>query len=227
MQVVCLYIALKNTIDLLNFGDSFDESLGDVSDKKTSTLTTLSIPLSVNPNLPWNLFVAKDMIQDTGLDIDSIANFKIMQSSIPLELDTNNLQLYPRWKHIIMFSLNTSTPGFNKIQKSIKFKFLLNPKPWQVSVVADITKTKKDVVVIANISASKSLSYQSISIITREIVLIVSPTIILIKDQVSYLLVSVSHISFAKSIAKRDYLFELNITVVAFITITIKSNPQI
>lgn len=57
--------------------------------------------------------------------------------------------------------------------------------------------------------------------------LIVSPTIILIKDQVSYLLVSVSHISFAKSIAKRDYLFELNITVVAFITITIKSNPQI
>lgn len=43
-------------MNLLNFGDSFGGSLGDASDKEPSTLTTLGVPLSVNPHLPQNLF---------------------------------------------------------------------------------------------------------------------------------------------------------------------------
>lgn len=93
-------------------------------------------------------------------------------------------------------------------------------------MVVDITQAKKDVVVIAGTCAGKSLPYQSIPIITGGIVLVVSPTIALMEDQVGCLLVPVSHVSFAKSVAKRDYLLGLNITAVALTAATIESDPQ-
>ena len=83
---------------------------------------------------------------------------------------------------------------------------------------------QKDVGVIAGTSAGKSFSYQSIPIITERIVLVVSLTIVPMKDQVGCLLVPVSHVSFAKLVAKRDYLLGFNITAVALTTATIKSN---
>lgn len=227
LKAVCLYVALEDTMDPLNFCDSFGGSLDDASDEEPSTLTTPGVPLPVNPYLPRNPFAAQHIDQDTGLDTDSIADFNAMQSSVSPESDTDNSQLYPRWKHVSTFLLSASTPGFNKIRKSIKSKFLLNPKPWQVSVVADITQAKKDVVVIAGTSAGKSFPYQSIPIITGGIVLVVSPTIALMEDQVGCLLVPVSHVSFAKSVAKRDYLLGLNITAVALTTATIESEPQV
>lgn len=94
-------------------------------------------------------------------------------------------------------------------------------------MVADITQAKKDVVVNAGTSTGKSLPYQSIPIITREIVLVVLPTIVLMEDQVGCLLIPVSHVSFAKLVAKRDYLLGLNITAVAFTITTIERNPQV
>lgn len=57
--------------------------------------------------------------------------------------------------------------------------------------------------------------------------LVILPTITLIEDQIGCLLVAVSNVSFAKSVAKCNYLFRLNITAVALITTTIKSNPQV
>lgn len=51
--------------------------------------------------------------------------------------------------------------------------------------------------------------------------------IALIEDRVGCLLVSILHVSFAKSVAKRDYLFGLNITPVAFTTTTMKSDSQV
>lgn len=92
-------------------------------------------------------------------------------------------------------------------------------------MVANITQAKKDVVIIAGISTNKSLSYQSIPIITRGIVLVVSPIIALLEDQVNCLLDPISHISFAKSMAKRNYLLKLNITAIVFTSATIKNDP--
>lgn len=92
-------------------------------------------------------------------------------------------------------------------------------------MVANITKAKKNVVDITSTSADKSLPYQSISIIIRRIVLVVSPIIALIEDQVGYLLISISHVSFAKSVAKYNYLLELNLMAIAFTTATIENNP--
>lgn len=124
-----------------------------------------------------------------------------------------------------MFLFSALIPGFNQSRKSIKSKFLLNLKSWQVSLVVDITQAKKDVVVIAGISTNKSLPYQSIPIIIRGIVLVVSSIIAFIEDQVNCLLDPVSYISFAKSIAKRNYSLRLNITAVAFTATTIKNDP--
>ena len=55
-------------------------------------------------------------------------------------------------------------------------------------MVADITKLKRDVVVIADSSAGKSLLYQLIPLITRGIILIILPTITLMEDQVCFIL---------------------------------------
>ena len=226
-KAVCVYIALEDTIDLLNFGDSFDGSLDNASDKKPFTLTTPDVHLLENPYLPWNLFATQHIDQNIDLNTDSIADFNAIQSSIFPESDIDNLQLYPRTKHVNTFFLSASTPGFNKIRTGIKSKFLLNPKLWQDNMVADITQAKKDIVVIAGTSASKSLLYQCIPIITGGIVLVVLPTIALMEDLVSCLFISVSHVSFAKSVAKCNYLLGLNIIAVALTATTIESNPQV
>lgn len=87
--------------------------------------------------------------------------------------------------------------------------------------------SKKRLIVIASSSISKNLPYQSISIITREIVLVILQIITLIEDQVGCLLIFISYISFIKSVVKHNYLFWLNIIVIAFITETIENNPQV
>lgn len=55
-------------------------------------------------------------------------------------------------------------------------------------MIANITKSKKNVVVIAGTSAGKSLPYQLIPLITESIVLVVLPTIALIEDQICFIL---------------------------------------
>ena len=110
-----MYVALEDTIDPLNFRNSFGESFNDTFDKKPSTFTTPSVPLPVNTYLPQNPFAAQHIDQDIGLDTDNIMNFNTMQSRVPPESNTNNSQLYPRWEHVNTFSLSASIPGFNKI----------------------------------------------------------------------------------------------------------------
>lgn len=168
-------------MDLLTFGGSFGGSLGDDPDEELSSPNSPDVPLPVNLNLHRNPLGA----QPTDLDTESIADFNAMRSSVPPESDTDKPRPYARWEHVSTFSLRAFTPGFNKIRKSIKSSFLISPKPWQVSMVADIIQTKRDVVVIAGSSAGKILPYQSIPLITGGIVLVVSPTIALMEDQVS------------------------------------------
>lgn len=78
LKAVCLYVALEDTINLLNFYNSFDRNFNNVFDKKLSTLTTLGIFLPVNPYLFWNLFFAQHTDKNIDLDTDSIADFNVM-----------------------------------------------------------------------------------------------------------------------------------------------------
>ena len=119
LKTVCLYIALKDTIDPLNFGDSFGGSLDDASNEEPSTLTIPGVLLPVNSYLFRNPFAAQNIDQNTGLNTDSIADFNTMQSNVPLESNKDNPQLYQRWKHVSTFSFSACTPGFNQIRKSI------------------------------------------------------------------------------------------------------------
>lgn len=67
---------------------------------------------------------------------------------------------------------------------AIKEVFLFQPKPWQVNVILNITVKKANTVVLASTNIRKSLLYQAILIvIPNAIVLVIIPTIALIKDQ--------------------------------------------
>lgn len=74
-QIVCLYMSLENTMDLLNFCDCFSKSLDDGYNEKSFALTTSSISLPVNCYFPPNLFVSQYINWNIDLDTDSIKNF--------------------------------------------------------------------------------------------------------------------------------------------------------
>ena len=68
--------------------------------------------------------------------------------------------------------------------RAINTHFNLKARLWQVSIVIDITKHKTDVCAIAGTNAGKSLVHQSVPVITGGSVLVISPTIALMEDQV-------------------------------------------
>ena len=62
--------------------------------------------------------------------------------------------------------------------------FRLKARPWQISVLVDIVHKKRDIYTIANTNASKSLVYQAIPVVTGGLILVISPTITFIEDQI-------------------------------------------
>lgn len=75
-------------------------------------------------------------------------------------------------------------PEVDRIRRLINEHFELKARPWQVSVLVDITQKKRDVCAIASTNTSKSLVYQAIPVVTGGSVLVVSLTIALMEDQV-------------------------------------------
>ncbi len=73
------------------------------------------------------------------------------------------------------------------ISAKIKAKFGLNPYSWQVNIIANIVHYKKDVFIIAGTNARKNLTYQSLFEVTEGIILVISPIIALIEDQMQWL----------------------------------------
>lgn len=72
------------------------------------------------------------------------------------------------------------------VRRAINEQFNVKARPWQISVVVNITRRNRDVCAIAGTNAGKSLVYQSILVITGGFVLVISPTIALMEDQVYY-----------------------------------------
>ena len=73
------------------------------------------------------------------------------------------------------------------VRWTIKEKTGITAKPWQVSVMLDVVYAQKDIIVSAGTGSDKSLPYQLIPLIkTNAIVLVISPTIALMCDQVCF-----------------------------------------
>ncbi len=70
------------------------------------------------------------------------------------------------------------------VRQVINTHFNIKARPWQVSIIIDITKCKRDICAIIDTSANKSLVYQLIPVIIGGSVLVILVTIVLIEDQV-------------------------------------------
>lgn len=75
-------------------------------------------------------------------------------------------------------------PEVNRIRRLINEYFGLKAKPWQVSVLVDITKKKRDACAIVSTNSGKSLVYQAIPVVIGGFVLVVLLTIALMKNQI-------------------------------------------
>lgn len=78
---------------------------------------------------------------------------------------------------------DSSTLTFHNVRGKIKAKFGFTLIFCQASTIVDLIYKKKDIFVIIGTNTGKSLTYQAISKVTRRIVLVISPTIALMKDQ--------------------------------------------
>ena len=76
-------------------------------------------------------------------------------------------------------------PNVTFIRRTVKKKVGFMPKPWQVDVIINTVYEQKDIVVSAGTGSGKSLPYTLIPLIKpAAIVLVLSPTIALMNDQV-------------------------------------------
>ena len=120
----------------------------------------------------------------TGSQIDG-------DETAPNEADTTprleNKKLVPNWK-IISHVRKSQKKWGNKITficKIFKQEAGLMPKPWQVNVSYNIVYLQMDVVISAGTESGKSLLCMLISLILiGAIVLVVSPTITLMSNQI-------------------------------------------
>lgn len=90
------------------------------------------------------------------------------------------------WKVGNTKEISVGIPEVDFIYQAINEQFKINARLWQVYMVVDITKCKRAGYTIIGINASKSLVYQWILVITDGSVLVISPTIALIKDQINH-----------------------------------------
>lgn len=116
-----------------------------------------------------------------------MVEFDIMQSSSPAECMNNDeafLTSAANWEPSSTRNISTKMVEVESVRRAINTHFNLKARPWQVNVVLDITKYKRDVCAIAETNAGKSLVYQSIPVITGGSVLVILPAIALMEDQV-------------------------------------------
>ena len=121
-------------------------------------------------------------------DTASMVEFDPMQSSPPLEPVANDALLAnsANWEPASTRDISAGIPEVDLVRRAINDQFNVKAKPWQVSVVVDITKRNQDVFAVAGTNAGKSLVYQSILVITSGSVLVISPTITLMEDQICH-----------------------------------------
>ena len=108
-----------------------------------------------------------------GFESDSIVQRELRSDS--------ESELGARWDRAVP---DEGAPGFLAIRNRIEECFSFQPKPWQVSGLLDV-KNGLDTVVVAGTGSGKSVLFQGIPIAVKGgIVLVISPTLALMADQV-------------------------------------------
>ena len=126
-------------------------------------------------------------VPDPGDDTASMAEFDMMRSSLPADpmaVGPGLLTSAANWECGSTQDICARMPEVSRIRQGIYAQFGLKARPWQMSVLIDICQKKRDVCALASTNAGKSLVYQTIPIITGGSVLVISPTIAHIEDQV-------------------------------------------
>ena len=116
-----------------------------------------------------------------------MADFDMLRSSPPLSPNGRDhffLTSAINWEPASTREISTKVKEVESVRQVINTHFNFKARPWQVGAVIDITKRKRDVCAIAGTNAGKSLVYQSIPVVTGGSVLVISPTIALMEDQV-------------------------------------------
>lgn len=138
-----------------------------------------------NPSLPFpHLADHPDLSNDTA----SMAEFDMMRSSPPADpmaIGPGFLTSAANWERGSTRNTCANMPEVSRIRQAIYAQFGLKARPWQVSVLIDITQKQRDVCALASTNAGKSLVYQAIPVITGGSVLVISPTIALMEDQIT------------------------------------------
>lgn len=88
-------------------------------------------------------------------------DFDVLRSSPPAKLivDIGFLTSSAKWELAITQAISANMQEVDTIRRGINERFRVKAKPWQVSIVIDVTKQRQDVCAIAGINAGKSLVY--------------------------------------------------------------------
>lgn len=120
-------------------------------------------------------------------DISSMVNFDMLQSSLslsPCGQDLFFLTSAANWEPASAREISTKIKKVERVCQVMNTHFNLKAKLWQVGAIIDITKRKRDVYAIVGINAGKSFIYQVILIVTGGSVLVISPIIAFMENQV-------------------------------------------
>ena len=188
--------AQREALSDTDYGSDYDEIFEDHSpelDGQTPAIDELDIGSSSETDYGDG---NDEFFQDDGHvngighqsnDTSSMADFDMLRSSPPSSPSDRNhsfLTSAVNWEPASTRQLSTKVKEVESVRQVINTHFNLKARPWQVGAVMDITKRKRDVCAIAGTSAGKSLVYQSIPVVTGGSVLVISPTIALMEDQV-------------------------------------------
>lgn len=163
-----------------------DTETGVKSKMDYEDLEDLDLAITSNNTLLPGPRSAKDPVPE---DTASMVEFDMMRSSPPADpatvtIDQEFLTSVANCEHGSTRNICARMPEVDHICQVINKRFGLRPRSWQVSVVVDITLKKRDMGAIASTNAGKSLVYQAIPVVTRGSVIVISPTIALMEDQV-------------------------------------------
>ncbi len=150
----------------------------DVNVNQSFYLDTENLVLSTRQN---------NLLRTLG-NMANIIEFDLMRSSSSPRPVANNILLA---KFVNQKAASTREISGGKLEvdlvcQLINKQFNIKTGLWQVCMVVNITKYKQDIYAIAVTNTDKSLVYQSIPVIIDGSVLVISPTIALIKDQVKH-----------------------------------------
>lgn len=94
-------------------------------------------------------------------ETQSMIDFDMLRSSLPAEpiVNTGFLTCSAKWELATTQAISTNMKEVDTIRRVINEQFRVKARPWQVSVVINITKRRRNVCVIAGTNTGKSFVY--------------------------------------------------------------------